>query len=231
MRLRGVLAISVVVGSIAWSWPRRHRVIHEVRQIVVAPTQGSCLSNRATVSVPLDRPYQRRHADPASRLEGTALVEDQAQLGRLLSSGVFVDGEAPEGVFVNTGAMTHSQPVLHLRAQQVLSDIALAYTTRLSETEARGSEFVISSMTRTTAQQRSLNDAGKSPRSAHSFGAAFDISRVRAPKGQCALAREVLGEVLTDFRSDGHIRLVAESDCVHVTVIPRPEQEAESTPS
>ena len=184
----------------------------------------TCAGNRTTVMVPRDRPYQARHVAPASSLSGAEFVEDDEHLKQLVKRGVLVDVRAPQGVFVDRGSMRHSQPVLHARADAVLDEIAATYTARLAETEAEGSQLVISSMTRTAEQQASLQDAGKSPRSAHSFGAAFDISRVQAPWGQCALARETLADVLTEFRAAGKVRLVPESDCVHVTVMPAGQQ-------
>ncbi len=219
-RLAGLCFLATVA---VLAWPHRSTVFGVAQRVVVEHVPrvatDTCVGNRSTLKVPRDHPYQLRHVKPASELHGTEFVEDAGHLARLIKTGVFSKVRAPEGAVMNRRAMRHSEPVLHTDAAGVLNEIAAAYTARLQDTDAEGSTFYISSMTRSAEQQADLQDAGKSSRSAHSFGAAFDISRVYAPRGQCDLARQALVEVLTDFRAAGKIRLVPERDCVHVTVI------------
>ena len=92
---------------------------------------------------------------------------------------------------------------------------------RLSATAEEESVFVLSSLTRTGKQQAALRRDNKNATkrsSAHNYGAAFDIYNVKTIGGSCDKAREVLGEVLSDFRKRGWVLLLPESGCIHVTV-------------
>lgn len=193
----------------------------------------ACQVDGDRVYVKRDLPYRRKHVRAAQGLQGTQLVTDEAVLSDLLRSGTFVELDHGPGYMLGHEHMTHSKPVLHAWAAETLQELGRAYAKRLEGTAWEGSMLLITSMTRTAAQQGDLDDAGKSPLSAHSFGGAFDVGGVRATgEGGCSFLRRAVGKTLMELRSEGRVRLLPERDCIHVTVVPEPaEAEASASPA
>jgi len=142
-----------------------------------------------------------------------ALVSAQRTLAKV---------EDGKGYRIDHRQLTHSVPYLHPDAYQVLREMGAAYVDRVKGTEAEGSDFRISSLTRTSEQQEKLRKSAKGVNatpnvSTHSYGASFDIYRF-ANAYDCGAAQKAFGEVLLEFQQAGRILLTPEGNCVHVTV-------------
>lgn len=182
----------------------------------VAKSAEFCGCTRHSVRFKRD-PYDlhRHHARELTNgiVVTEALVANKKMLVRV---------EDGEGYRVDHGQLTHSVPYLHPEAYKVLRYMGRSYAERTKDTEAEGSDFRISSLTRTTEQQEQLRKSSKGVNatpnvSTHSFGASFDIYRF-ANAHNCTTAQRIFGEMLLEFQQAGRILLTPEGNCVHITV-------------
>ena len=151
------------------------------------------------------------------------MIKNPARIQAAKAEGWLVDVSDDDGYEVDLRLMTHSRPILHKRAAKILHDIGAYFSTQLSASGVDEGAFLISSMTRTTKQQKTLRGFNKSATkgtSAHSYGAAFDVYFLRAEEGKCHIAQKAFKDAMIKFRKQGDIYLVPESDCLHVTVRP-----------
>jgi len=162
-------------------------------------------------------PYDlhRQHAHELNK--GIIVSEAIVAAQRLLTK--VEDGP---GYRIDHRQLTHSVPYLNPEAYAVLQEMGRSYAARIKGTEAEGSDFRISSLTRTSEQQEKLRKSAKGVNatpnvSTHSYGASFDIYRF-ANAHNCGAAQKIFGEVLLEFQQEGRILLTPEGNCVHVTV-------------
>jgi hypothetical protein len=162
-------------------------------------------------------PYDlhRHHAHELNK--GVMVTEAVVSEQRLLTK--VEDGK---GYRIDHRQLTHSVPYLHPEAYKVLREMGRSYAERIKGTDVEGSDFRISSLTRTSEQQEKLRKSAKGVNatpnvSTHSYGASFDIYRF-ANAHNCGAAQKIFGEVLLEFQQAGRILLTPEGNCVHVTV-------------
>jgi len=89
----------------------------------------------------------------------------------------------------------------------------------------KGKYFVVTSLTRTIAQQQRLskvNSHATKGVSTHSYGVSFDISYVRfnGKRGHNLKLRNILSNILSDLQKKGAIYIINErnNNCFHITV-------------
>ncbi|MCX6332733.1 MAG: DUF5715 family protein [Bacteroidia bacterium] len=107
--------------------------------------------------------------------------------------------------------LSHSYPYLTREGKVVLKEIGRRYRKKISGTNLRGSDFRVTSMTRTSEITRKLrksnsNASGNSP---HFYGNAFDISYVRFSAKKWFVTdcdkyylKEALAEVIWQMREE-----------------------------
>jgi hypothetical protein len=217
-----MLAVTLIAGA---SWIIRGTFLF-IKDVVwkdepasteaTAEPAAFCGCTRHSVRFKRD-PYDlhRQHAHELNNgvIVTEALVAAQRVLTRV---------EDGKGYRIDHRQLTHSVPYLHPDAYQVLREMGVAYLERVKGTKAEGSDFRISSLTRTSEQQEKLRKSSKGVNatpnvSTHSYGASFDIYRF-ANAYDCGAAQKALGEVLLEFQEAGRILLTPEGNCVHVTV-------------
>lgn len=175
-----------------------------------------CGCTRHSVKFKRD-PYDlhRHHAEQLN--EGVIVTESMVPDSRLLT-----EVEDGEGYRIDRRQLTHSVPYLNREAYRVLRDMGKAYASMTENTDAEGSTFHISSLTRTVEQQDKLRRSAKGVNatpnvSAHSYGASFDIYRIENTFS-CATAQRAFEDMLLEFQKAGRILLCPEGNCIHVTV-------------
>ena len=180
-----------------------------------------CGVSKLDLSLPLD-PY-RKHRARAAQLEGGSLLKNQTIIKYGLQDGWLLPIYDGTGYELVHRLMQYSQPVLHKRAAGVLREMGDHFNQKLQEKNIAEGVFLISSMSRTVAQQKKLsrvNDAATKGVSAHSYGAAFDVYFLRTQEGKCKVVQKIFESTLKAFHKKGDIYLIPESECVHITVVP-----------
>ena len=128
--------------------------------------------------------------------------------------------------------LTHSFPYLVPPAVRLLNEIGARFESKLDSMQIAPHLLQISSVLRTVESQNGLGkrNTNAATESAHMYGTTFDISYKefiavngkKVKEGYCRhdLMRHVLGEVLTEMRSEGRCKVVIERKqaCFHITV-------------
>jgi hypothetical protein len=158
------------------------------------------------------------HRHHAHELNQGIIVTEAVVSGQRMLTKV----EDGKGYRIDHRQLTHSVPYLHPEAYKVLRDMGRSYAEKVKGTDAEGSDFRVSSLTRTSEQQEKLRKSAKGVNatpnvSTHSYGASFDIYRF-ANAYNCGAAQQAFAEVLLEFQQAGRILLTPEGNCVHVTV-------------
>ena len=152
-------------------------------------------------------------------LMGIGLIEDEEQLQKLVASGALV--EASSGAGYQVSDLTHSHPYFSLHTKNILEEIGQTFETM----NGRGNYMMVTSATRTMAQQKKLSRRNRNAtkgESSHSYGVSFDISYVRfnGEKNYDRQAQKDLEAVLKHFQKENKIFVIKErrQACYHVTV-------------
>lgn len=188
-----------------------------VKEEVSKPEKKKELCGCTRHHIKFKRDHYDRHRAQAKKLNGSLVTEDN-----LTTSKNLVKVKDGEGYVIDRYKLTHSKQYLNTRAYAVLQEMGRTYSEKVKGTQAEGSAFHISSLTRTKEQQRKLlkSSAGRNAtkkESAHSYGASFDIYKLDNTNS-CNVARKAFEEVLKQFQKDGKILLCPEGNCIHVTV-------------
>lgn len=115
--------------------------------------------------------------------------------------------------------LSHSHALLHSKANARLKELSRRFKAKIKGTKEEDAYFVISSGSRTHAQQKSLrktNSNATRGKSAHSYGAAIDIARIRT-NGSAKKAKKALLEVIKDMQKEKKLLICPESTCIHLT--------------
>jgi len=116
----------------------------------------------------------------------------------------------------------NSEQCLTPLAEKRLKELGLLFRSLIENEENKKDYFVISSMTRTEAQQENIRKlyprAATKGFSTHSYGVSFDISEIIS-FGKCSSAQKALKLALSKMQSEKKILLCPETKCIHVTVI------------
>lgn len=155
----------------------------------------------------------------AAKRHNVGLVKDKSHLNTLVSKGKLVSIKQ-KGYGYRIDRLTHSHAYLVPKGRTVLNGIARDFVKKTGQ-----NFFVITSLTRTTADQnrlRRVNSNASSNDSSHSYGAALDISYVRFNNrlGANQKLESHLESVLKQYQKSGKIYFVKErhSRCFHIIV-------------
>jgi hypothetical protein len=176
----------------------------------------SCSSLKPVVSKDL---YQLKHRPMAIKTTRNGYIKTAGIRGKFLRNKKLVPVAENEGYWIPF--LSHSTKHLTPTANKRLIELGRRFRSSLKQTENKKDYFVVSSITRTQAQQDDLRkrDPGATKgKSTHSFGVSFDISEVRS-KDSCKKGMDALKKILLEMRKEGKILLCPENDCIHITVI------------
>ncbi len=155
----------------------------------------------------------------AAEHNGFGLIEDEDHMKKLVEDEKLVEVSEGKGYEVMT--LTHSHPYITPYSKTVLEEIGTAFQT-LTGTKTF---FVLTSITRTPDQQKSLRKRNRNATegiSSHSYGSSFDISYIRfnGKKSFDRKKQKALEKVLDEFQEEGKIFFIKErkQSCYHVTV-------------
>ncbi len=115
----------------------------------------------------------------SARSTGIAKSSDGAEIRKRIYTGQLSRVRSSRNYVIED--LTHSYPYLTGESKMLLNEIGKRFRKKIEKEGFKGSRFIITSMTRTTDEARSLgrtniNVSGKSP---HLYGNAFDISYAR----------------------------------------------------
>lgn len=193
----------------------------QLEEEVVAPQVSSKSKEVCSCtnhSIKFKRDHYDHHREHARQLNNNRILTEE----RIHSAAGIVKVNNGKGYVIDTHKLTHSYPYLNRKAYSVLLEMGNAYAEQVKGTKAEGSVFHISSLARTTEQQKKLlrSSIGRNAtrkESAHSFGASFDIWKLESGQN-CHVARKAFEIVLKEFQKNGKILLCPEGNCIHVTV-------------
>lgn len=162
--------------------------------------------------------YAKKHRPAAIRLAADAFISDEVVMNELLAKGKLVPYHAKEGVRIQK--LTHSEAFLHPAAAETFEELGRRFRERLSDSRESDALVVVSSVTRTSGQQKEIlkrypNSATKGA-STHSYGASIDLLFVETD-GSCYNARKALEKTLQEMQSEQKFFICPESKCIHLT--------------
>lgn len=215
-------AVGIIVGA-GWMFYGTFSYVSEVVMEIdanpkVTPTKPKEMCGCTKHHVRFKRDNYEDHRHHAAELNKRVIVTEQV----IKESSLLTKVRDGKGFRIDHHQLTHSEPYLNRQAFKVLREMGEAFSSKVKNTEAEGSTFHISSLTRTIEQQEKLrkSPAGRnaSPNvSAHSYGASFDIYKLDNTNS-CTQARKAFEEMLVEFQKAGRILLCPEGNCIHVTV-------------
>ena len=216
-----ILSICFFALSFLILYPYRYRVIRRINEIsqyspVRIFNKHHCNCERD--SLPRDD-YKTKHRPMAIQVTDNGYIKTAGILNKFLRRKKLVEVRENDGFWIPY--LTHSSRHLTPTANKRLIELGRRFRFSLKETENKKDYFVVSSITRTRAQQKDLakRDPGATKdKSTHSFGVSFDISEVSS-KANCKKGMDALKKILLEMRKEGKILICPENDCVHVTVI------------
>lgn len=164
--------------------------------------------------------YMEYHRPLAIKVTKNGFLKTHRDLLSKIKQGRIVDVEEGDGYFLMTGpnSSAHLTPL----AKKRLIELGHLFRAHISNNENKKDYFIISSLTRTEAQQKIIRQlypkqAAKGT-STHSYGVSFDISEMKS-FGDSRVSLKALESALKQMQSDKKILLCPESTCIHVTVV------------
>lgn len=152
----------------------------------------------------------------AAKKNGCGFIDSKAKLDKLKQKGKLVEVISSKDFFIQH--LTHSCPFLVPKAKLVLHQLGKKFV------QETGCRFVVTSLTRTLAQQKSLggNNVNAAKKSAHCYGTTVDISYIQF-EGQPRAAvnpEQALEQLLVAARGRGEVLVVKEQrqKCFHITI-------------
>lgn len=153
----------------------------------------------------------------AAKSHNVEIIKNKKQLNKLSDQGKLVKVKQ-RGYGYRIDNLTHSHPYLVPKGRTILNEMAREFVSKTGQ-----NFFVVTSMTRTAADQdrlRNVNSNASSNDSSHSFGSAIDISYVRFNnvKGPNQKLEQNLEDILKQFEKAGKIYFVKERNmkCFHI---------------
>lgn len=157
------------------------------------------------------------HRRNAKKMSDGAYIHNMDSLKAFQKRGELVKIEANAAYEVKR--LSHSHALLHSKANARLKELSRRFKAKTKGTSEEDAYFVITSGSRTHAQQKSLrktNSNATRGKSAHSYGAAIDIARIRT-NGSAKKAKKALLEVIKDMQKEKKLLICPESTCIHLT--------------
>jgi hypothetical protein len=164
--------------------------------------------------------YAFAHRVQAIRTTKNAFILNDAFLQKQKQQGQLISVQEGEGFYMTCAP--NSYRYLTPLANKRLIELGKLFRAEISNQSNIKDYFVITSMTRTEAQQEVIRKKypGQATKgsSTHSFGVSFDISEIKT-KGECKVGYAALLSALKRMQQEGKILLCPESTCMHVTVV------------
>ncbi len=177
---------------------------------------SQCSCNFHAAKLPRDR--YSLHRSAAQELTNNAFLASESHKKKLKTSGELKS--IPSFMGLHIRHLTHSSADLHRAAMPGFKELVDRFNKTCAARGIKNAEFVVSSVTRTEAQQKQIrkrySQSATKGTSAHSFGAAIDIVQVKSTSN-CRAARKALFDVLKNMRAERKLLLCPESRCIHVT--------------
>jgi hypothetical protein len=182
----------------------------------VAPRNYCSCQNMA---LPKDD-YASAHRVGAIRVTKNGFILNDKVLQQKIRAGKLIQAQESDGYWIQNAQ--NGTKYLTPLANQRLIELGKRFRAKIAHTANSRDYFVISSITRTEAQQEVIrkrypNQATKGS-STHSFGVSFDIAEL-STKADCKVGYAALTAALSQMQQEGKILLCPESTCMHVTVV------------
>ena len=223
--LVGSVMISLIIGLFIVSynysriryWVDKYRIENNKTQISNSNKSCSCTSK----SLHFQRDsYSARHRPMAKKVTGDRFIDDKAKLKEYLDENQLVPISDGKGYHIQR--LGHSSKHLTPLAKQRLEELGSLFRKNLKGTSDAKSYFLISSVTRTEAQQCKIRKAypGSATRqkSTHSYGVSVDISRVMYKKS-CKNSLKALEKAIDQMQGEGKLLICPEKGCIHLTFV------------
>ena len=176
--------------------------------------KNTCPCTNANLYLKFDN-YRKAHLP---RVKMYTFIKTENDLNKQIENGNLVPVYDSKGYKIRN--LTHSSAYLHPKAYKILQELADRFQNRVKNKFNDESFFEISSLVRTSIQQKELAKKSRAATkgvSTHSYGLAFDIPVLKSKN--CTESLIILQDLLNQMRSEGKIVLCPESGCIHVTVI------------
>ncbi len=177
-------------------------------------TRTSCACTRRSIAVGHDN--YPRHVR-AAKAWPKARVAAERELEAALQDSVLVPFGNSPGRRIAT--LTHSHDLLHPGPAAVFHELERRFAEAVRGTPEADTRMVVSSLYRTTAQQKQLAGVNRSAtrgRSSHSYGASIDVRELETT-GDCGRALKKFEEVLKAMRKERRLLVIREGACLHLT--------------
>ena len=162
------------------------------------------------------------HRDKAQKTTNHQYVKDVKTRNRYVNSNKLlkVNDKGRKGYYIQK--LDYSSKHLTPLAYKRLNELGSLFMSNLKKSKDVRSFFRISSLTRTEKQQKDLRASGEKGatkgKSSHNYGVSFDISHIRSFSSD-KITSKALEMALKQMQKEKKILLLAENDCIHVTVI------------
>ena len=216
MKLKNIVKIIFLIFSLIvlyFFWHYREIIINKIKMIEIVKKKHSCPCNNKTMKLQSED-YQTKHVPAVKKHK---FILDDIQLKNEINKGNLIP--VVNGTGYKIWKLEYSSSYLHPKAYKILQEIGNRYQKRVFNKTNQESYIEISSLTRTSEQQKELvdkNPAATKKISTHCFGFAFDINLLKS--SNCSLSLLILQELLNAMRDEGKIFLCSENHCIHVTV-------------
>ena len=223
--LVGSVVISLIVGFFIVSnnysriryWVDKYRIENNETQTLSSNKSCSCTSK----SLHFQRDsYSDKHRPLAKKASGGRFIEDKAKLKEYLDEHQLVPISDHKGYHIER--LGHSSKHLTPLAKQRLEELGSLFRKNLKGTPDAKSYFLISSVTRTEAQQCKIRKvypgSATLQKSTHSYGVSVDISRVMY-KRSCKNSLKALEKAIGQMQGEGKLLICPEKGCIHLTFV------------
>ena len=221
----GSAIISLIVGLFIVSnnysriryWVDKYRI--ENNEAQTSSSNKSCSCTSKSLHFQKDS-YSGKHRPMAKKVTGGRFIEDKAKLRAYLEEKQLVTISDHKGYHIQS--LGHSSKHLTPLAKQRLEELGSLFRKNLKGTPDAKSYFLISSVTRTEAQQCKIRKAypgsATLQKSTHSYGVSVDISRVMYKKS-CRKSLKALEKAIDEMQGEGKLLICPEKGCIHLTFV------------
>lgn len=208
-----IMIIFILLIAIILKYYRK--INHEVvKNYIHFSKKKICFCTNETMHLKFDN-YHDKHVPAVKKYKLINLENDK---NSEINKGNLV--AITNGIGYQIANLEYSSAHLHPKAKLILQELGQRFNEIMKNNKNQDSFFRVSSLLRTTAQQKSLSNhslAATKQTSTHSYGLAFDISLLKS--NECSLGLTTLQNLLNEMRAKGKILLCPEKGCIHVTVI------------
>jgi len=207
-----VLGLGSLLLYLAHGWMPWREAAFELRERL--PMRTSCACTRKSISAGHD--HYPRHVHAAKAWPNARLATERGLEAAVRDSVLVPFGNSPSR---RIATLTHSHDLLHPGAAGVFHDLERRFAEAVRGTPEADARLVVSSLYRTTAQQKQLagvNPSATRGRSSHSYGASIDV-RALETTGDCKRALKHFEDVLKAMRKERRLLVIREGACLHLT--------------